>query len=147
MGLIGWLAENWFDLLQTVAITTGLYATVYNLRADRRERMVQTQFAVTAAHREIWSHVLENPALARILNTEADLAASPVTLNEELLVQFLILHLRATYKARRSGMDFGDDKIELDMRLFFALPIPRHVWDRSKEFQDQDFVEFVDANL
>src|SRR5213075_234561 len=68
MGILGWLGDNWFDLLQTVAITTGLFATVYNLRADRRERMVQTQLALTTGHREIWSKVVENPALARLLD-------------------------------------------------------------------------------
>lgn len=139
-----WWAENWFDVLQTVAISTGLFATVYNLRADRRERMVETQFALTAGHREIWSRLADKPALARVLKTRVDLQSKPITLEEDLLVRFVILHLRAAFKARRAGMDFGDDQVELDVRLLFTLPIPREIWHRYRQFQDAEFIAFVD---
>ncbi len=147
MGIGEWLAQNWFDLLQTVAITTGLFATVHNIRADRRERMVTTQFRIAAAHREIWSRLADNPSLDRVLSEDVDLAGNPMTIEEELLVQFLILHLRATFKARRAKMDFADDQIGLDTRAFFTLPIPREVWRRSRPFQDAEFVEFVESTL
>jgi hypothetical protein len=147
MEILGWIGGNWFDLLQTAAITTGLFATVHNLRADRRERMVQTQFAITSGHREIWSKLTENPSLARVLDPDANLDVEPVKLHEEMLVQFVILHLRAAFKARCAGMDFADDNVELDVRLLFSLPIFNAVWNRSRIFQDADFVAFVEAAL
>lgn len=143
----GWIAGNWFDLLQTAAIVTGLFATVHNIRADRRERMVNTQFTIASAHREIWSRLADNPKLARVLRGDANTSEKAITLDEELLVQFLILHLRATFKARRAKMDFGDDRVALDTRYFFTLPIPRAVWERSREFQDADFVAFVESAI
>ena len=143
----GWIAGNWFDLLQTVAIVTGLFATVHNIRADRRERMVNTQFTIAAGHREIWSRLADDPKLARVLRNDADISETAITLEEELLVQFLILHLRATFKARRAKMDFADDRVALDARYFFALPIPRAVWERSRAFQDEDFVAFIELAL
>ena len=64
-----------------------------------------------------------------------------------MLVQFLILHLRATFKARRAKMDFADDEVGRDVRLFFTLPIPREVWRRSREFQDADFIAFIETAM
>lgn len=147
MGIGEWVVQNWFGLLQTVAITTGLFATVHNIRVDRRERMVTTQFRIAAADREIWSRLADNPRLDRVLREDVDLSRSPMAIEEELLVQFLILHLRATFKARQAKMDFADDQIGLDMRSFFTLPIPREVWRRSRQFQDSDFVEFVERSI
>ncbi len=142
----GWIAGNWFDFLQTVAIVTGLFATVHNIRADRRERMVNTQFMIAAGHREIWSRLADNPNLSRVLSREADLSEKPVTLEEELLVQFLILHLRATFKARRAKMDFADDRIALDTRYFFTLPIPRAVWEKSRALSACDEIGEQQSN-
>lgn len=102
---------------------------------------------LTASHREIWSVLFSKPELARILRRDVDLAESAVTVEEELLVQFLILHLNATFKTRLNGMEFDDDGLAQDIRGFFSRPIPRFVWNRSKRFQSPDFVEFVEASL
>ena len=59
----------------------------------------------------------------------------------------MILHLRAAFKARKLGMQFDDDAVSSDIRQFLTRPIPRAVWERSKIFQDSDFVSFVDSCL
>ena len=61
-----------------------------------------------------------------------------------MFVHTLILHLRAAFKARDLGMQFDDDAVAADIRQFFNRPIPRAVWERSKVFQDREFVEFVE---
>jgi hypothetical protein len=70
-----------------------------------------------------------------------------VTDDEQLFVGFLILHLRASFKARQLGMEFNDDDLAADIREFFNLPIPRRVWENAKKFQDPDFVHFVTSHL
>ena len=141
------LTGHWFELLQTASILVGLFATTHTIRADTRERKIENLFAVTAAHRELWMEFYQNPALHRILNRQANLEKSPITLAEERFVHELILHLRASFKARQSGMEFDDDAVAADVREFFSWPIPRQVWARSKAFQDRDFVKFVESSL
>jgi len=147
MEILGWLGTHWFELLQMTSILVGLFATVYTLRDDVKERRVENLLALTAAHREIWSRLYEKPELRRILHDDVDLEASPPSSDEQLFVHLLILHLNAALKARNSGMDFSDDALATDIRHFFAHPITQHVWQRSKLYQNPDFVAFVEAHM
>jgi hypothetical protein len=146
-GMEVWLFEHWFDLSQTVILGAGLFATAASLRTDTKERKIQNLLDLTSAHREIWSMLYDRPQLNRILDPNPDLARQLVTLEEQLFVDFLILHLRTSFKARQSGLEFGGDAIGADIQDFFTLPIPRQVWEHSKKFQDLEFVKFVESNL
>jgi hypothetical protein len=115
------------------------------MRADSRERKVQSVFTLTAAHRDIWSKVYEHPNLARVLRPDAESKIVAVSNEEELFVHMLILHLSASYLARKLGMYFQEEGLRLDIREFFSRPIPKAVWEKSKQFQDKDFVEFVES--
>lgn len=139
------LQAHWFELLQTASILVGLFATIHTLRGDTRERKIENLFAVTAAHRELWTQFYRNPALHRVLEYDPDLTAHPPTLAERHFVHGLILHLRTSFKAREAGMEFDDDAVTADIAQFFARPIPRFVWEHSKKFQSPDFVAFVES--
>ena len=102
---------------------------------------------LTEAHRNLWTELYSKPQLARVLSDTVDLEKSPVTQEEELFVHLLILHLRAWFKARRSGMDMDDDAVSADIQEFFGHPIPREVWENSKKFQGDDFVAFVESSI
>ncbi len=145
MGNLGWLAEHWFELLQTVSIVTGLFVAAHSLRAEVKERKIQNLLALNSSYRDLWMLYIEREDLHRVHTDALDLKKTPPTKAEVRFVHLLILHLRAAYKARRAGMEFADDAVASDIRQFFARPIPRHVWDTSKKFQDRDFVAFVDA--
>ena len=145
MGIAEWWGINWLQLLQSVGIVAGLLFTAYNMRADSRERKVQSVFTLTAAHRDIWSKVYEHPNLARVLRPEAESKIISISNEEELFVHMLILHLSASYLARKLGMYLQEEGLRLDIKEFFSLPIPNAVWAKSKQFQDKDFVEFVES--
>lgn len=138
-----WATLHWLDLLQSVGILAGLLFTGYNIRADSRERKIQSVFALTEAHRDIWSKVYEHPNLARVLHPHAESATLNVSNEEELFVHMLILHLSASYLARKLGMYLQEEGLRLDIKQFFSLPVPNAVWEKSKLYQDRDFVEFV----
>lgn len=143
----GWMAEHGFDLLQTASIVVGLFATVHTIRADTRERKINNLFALTNSHRELWTKLYESPELVRVLDDAVNVERIPPTVDEEMFVHLLILHLRAWFKARLVGMEFDDDAVSADIRQFFAHPIPRSVWDKSREYQDRDFVGFVESSF
>lgn len=147
MIIFGWLAEHWFDLLQTASILVGVFTAVHSIREDTKERRIENLFSLTNAHREIWYKLYEREELARVLAPKVNLEFDPISHEEELFIHTLILHLRAAFKARDLGMQFDDDAVSADIRQFFTRTIPRAVWEQSKRFQDPEFVAFVDGCL
>jgi hypothetical protein len=147
MGIPEWLGQHGFELLSTVSIVVGLFVTAHSVRAEAKERKIQNLLALNAAHRDLWTKFLERTDLERIYDGAIDLVREPPTMAEKRFVHLLILHLRAAFKARRAGMEFADDAVAADIQQFFARPIPRHVWEHSKKFQDVDFVTFVEGNF
>ena len=145
MEILGWVVGHGFDILQTASILTGFFTAAYTIRTNTRERKIGNLFALTTAHREIWSRLHEQKELSRVLSPSVNLRSEPVTLEEELFVHTLILHVRTAFKARELGMQFDDDAVAADIRQFFNRPIPHTVWERSKVFQDREFVEFVES--
>ena len=147
MGILGWIGGHWFNLIETTSIVVGLFATISTIRADTSERRIDNLFALTSAHRELWMKLYDKPSLARVLSDKVNLTREPPSLEEELFVHLLILNLRASFKARLAGMDFDDDAVAADIRQFFAHPIPREMWKKSKVYQDSEFVSFVERSL
>lgn len=145
MEILGWIDIHWFDLLQTASIVVGLFATAHSIRAEANERRIQNLFTLTEAHRDLWTELYDKPELARVLQDDLDLKKSPIHRNEELFAHLLILHLATWYKARSLGSDLDDEAVSADIRQFFSHPIPRAVWEKSKQFQDHDFVAFVEG--
>jgi hypothetical protein len=144
MGFLHWVGENWFTLLETASIVTGLFFTAFSLRIDTKVRHVGNLLTITQQHREIWSEFYEKPELARVLDSGANLESS-ISNEEELFLKFLILHLNSAFRAMKSGMFLSPEGLRADIRQFFALPIPKRVWEKLKPLQDRDFVRFVQS--
>lgn len=88
---------------------------------------------------------MDEPALARVLDPQPDLATHPISNAESLFVLFLILHLASSFEATKHGMYFVERGLRADVRGFFSLPIPQGVWEQMKKYQHPDFVRFVDG--
>ena len=144
MKLLTWLTLHWLDLLQSISIVGGLLFTGIALRTDARSRRLQSLFAITKNHREIWSECRDRAELGRILDPKANLATKPITEEERMFVTFLILHLKTAYEASRSCFYIPPEALSKDIASFFSLPIPKAVWTKAKEFQDKRFVTFVE---
>lgn len=140
-----WLYEHGFTLLQTFGIVAGLFFTGWTIRMEARERRIENLFLLAAAHREIWSTLYQKPELARVLQTDFPDGPPEPTLEERIFVRSLILHLSASFQARRYGMYFNESGLAADVRQFFAKPIPRAVWRVLRGFQEADFVLYMEA--
>jgi hypothetical protein len=140
-----WVAEHWFELLQTVGIIGGLVFTAYTVRKDDSERQIANLLAIKQQHREIWKELYDRPKLFRVLKKDVDLSAEPVTDEEGLFVKLLFLHLDAVHRSKQAGMFVEIQGLSKDIREFLALPIPREVWNRLEPFQDKEFIAFVEA--
>lgn len=147
MTWLTWLDENWFSALQTLAILSGLFFTCITLKRDERSRRVANLLLLTANHRDVWNHLFTYPKLRRILAAHADLSKAPVTEDEALFVNFLVLHLNSAFQAIKNGLMDAPEGLATDIRTFLTYPIPRAVWDGLRRFQDASFVAFVESKL
>ena len=147
MGFNEWIGHNWLALIQTGALAGGLLFTGIAVLLDARARRVGNLIQLTQQHRDLWERLYIQPELARILDPATDLARSPVTAEEEMFVIFLVLHLSNTYYATRAGFIQKLHGLRKDIERFFSLPIPRAVWEKVKDLQDESFVRFVERSF
>ncbi len=146
MSFIDWLANKWFEIIQTVIVSIGLLATLHTIKEDTHSKKVQNAISLTTNHRELWSMMLQNPRLKRVLNARVDVIRKPPTPEEELFVQMMILHLRTALKARETKLEFGDEDIRTDVQEIFSLPIPKAVWEKTEHLHDDDLARLVNAS-
>lgn len=146
MALLQWLEQNWFSVFESAGIIGGLLFTAVTLHADAQARRIGNLIALTQHHQDIWTHLYTRPDLARVLDKTVNLQSAPITDEEELFINLLILHLNSAYQAMQTGMYLKPEGLRRDIQIFFSLPIPQAVWDATKLFQDEAFVRFVETN-
>ena len=146
MGFNEWIGQNWLALIQTGALAGGLLFTGIAVLLDARARRVGNLIQLTQQHRDLWERLYMQPELTRILAPAADPSKQPVTAQEETFVIFLILHLSNTYYAMRAGFFQKLRGLRKDIERFFSLPIPRAVWEKVKDLQEESFVRFVEES-
>ena len=144
-GIGNWLAQHGFEILSAVGIIAGLGFTAASFRADTRSRRLNNLVSLTQQHRDIWEEVQSNPALARVIDPNADVYTKPVTTQEAVFVGHLLLHLNSWYRLWKEGEVRSLDGLARDMNAFFALPIPAKVWHERRDFFDAEFADFVEG--
>ena len=147
MAFINWGAAHWFELLQSGGIIAGLLFTGFALRADALLKRVQTLFTVTEHHRDLWTQLYSRPELARVLELNPNLEQRPITIEEALFVNLLVLHIVAAFRAAEAEVYTRPEHLTYDIGEILSRPIPRAVWEKVKQVQDSDFVQFVEESL
>ncbi len=139
-----WMVDNWMTVLNAVGVVGGLFFTARALRSETRTRRIANLLTVTTNHREIWKEFSSRRELARILDSSADVTKQAVTPEEAEFVNFVTLHLSSVYYAMKDGIVVKLEGLRHDVRSFFSLPLPKAVWEKTKIFQNEDFVQFVE---
>lgn len=143
----GWLGQNWSTLIETTGIIAGLLFTAFTIRADTESRRATNLIEITKGHRDIWRLFLDNPDLARVFDPKADLVESPVSREEEIFANLVLLHLSTVFHALRAELVPSLDGLRQDVKGFFLLPIPFAVWTKTKLLQNESFIAFVEDCL
>jgi hypothetical protein len=141
MELWGWLTHNWIDLLTAI----GLFLTAYSLHSETKTRRVANLLILTQNHRELWSDFSDRPDLTRVLDASADITREPITRDEKIFVNTVILHIHASYQAMRNGLVIKPEGVRRDVSSLLNLPIFEIVWEETKVLQNDDFVVFVES--
>lgn len=142
-----WILQNWFNLFSVIGIVAGLGFTAFSLRSETKTRRIANLLAITANHREIWKEFLNNPKLERIRGPSADITNQPVTDAERVFVTMVILHTNSVFYTMSDHLVVNYQGLRRDIAQFFSLPIPKWVWGITKQFQNEDFAEFIDSIL
>ncbi len=147
MGIFNGFVVHWFDLLQSAGIIGGLLFTAYSIRKDNQARRISNLNAIADRHREIWQDFYSRPQFSRVLDAKVDLSKVPISQDEELFVNLLVVHLDSVHRAIKAGLFVKIEGLKQDISGFFALPIPRAVWEKYKHLLDRDFMELVESAL
>jgi hypothetical protein len=144
VGWGAWLDQNWFTLVQTLGIIGSVCLTAAALRRDARARKVGDYLALAAHHRELWSEVPRNAELVRVLQPEIDLVASPLSPAETEFLNLVIVHFQSGWLLAQGGGLITLNVLANDANSFFALPLPRVVWEETRHMRDPKFVSFIE---
>ena len=147
MGIWAWVAQNWFELVSVVGIIGGLCFTAVSLHSEAKTRRIANLLTLTGNQRELLKVFYHDQPLTRVVDASTDTTSRPVSRGEEMYVNAMIQHLSSAYRAMQSDLTIKPEGINRDVREFFVLPIPKSVWGKLKEFQDADFVAFVESCL
>jgi hypothetical protein len=138
-----WVAENWFIALSALGIIGGLFFNAISLRSETKTRRTANLLTLTANHREVWKEHYR-PELVRVTDKSVNLTKNPVTPEERAFVNTVILQTSSAYETLKEELVIKQEKLQWDIGSFFSLPIPSIVWEKTKIFQNKDFVEFVE---
>lgn len=140
-----WLDQNWFNLIQTFGIVGGLWFTAMTLRQQAQASKNTDLLTLAGQHRELWSEVHRRSDLNRVLHADVDLVAAPITVAEEEFLNTVIQHFNTSWVLARTGVAITTKTLAVDARSFFALPLPRTIFERTKAARDPKFVRFIEA--
>jgi hypothetical protein len=140
-----WIADNWVTLLNAVGVVGGLFLTASSLRSATKTQRVANLIALTSNHRDVWREFFRHPELTRVFDRSADLSKIPISPGEHEFVTMVVLHLSSVYESLKDELVIRQEGLQRDVCAFFSLPIPHAVWEKSKVFQNDDFVAFVES--
>lgn len=143
MEVVSWLTTHASELLQDLSIIGGLAFTAHAIHREAAARRISNLLELTKQRNELWNK-LNAPELSRISDERAALDTKPLSHEEQRFVTALILHLYMFFQTRRAKMYPKLEGLEADIKQFFARPIPKAVWESVKQYQNKDFVKFVE---
>lgn len=142
-----WLDQNWFTLIQTLGILGSIWLTRAALRRDARARKLGDYLVLAGHHRELWSEIHRHAQLARVLQPEVDLLASPMSIAEAEFLNIAIVHFQSGWLVAKDGGLITLDVLMADVRAFFSLPLPRAVWEQTRHMRDPNYVRFIEQAM
>lgn len=145
--MLGWLAHNWFDTLQTVGIVGGLLFAGISLRFDHRARRTEIALTLSEAHRQIWELPIEKPALERVSDPKADIVERPPSPEERRFVIMLASHIDCVLQAAKAGVFEMPVEMEHDIADLITLPVPKAVIQGILPYQRTDFRRYLETIL
>jgi hypothetical protein len=146
-GIHSWVEFNWFNLIQTAGIMGSLWLTAAAAAREAKAREIENLLTIGQHHRELWSGAYQRPELQRIFQANSDALAIPPKVAEEEFLNLVIVQYQITWSIAKTGGLVTLKELAADMRGFFSLPLPHAVWEKTRDYRNQQFVRFVERAL
>lgn len=140
-----WSITRWKELLEIGGTICALLFTGIALHTDIRVRRAQTLIEITKQHRELWMYFDEHPELEALYDAQRDMEKRPLTTMEKRFANYLFLHFRASYGAKRAKIHVLPEHLADDWREIFRNPGFLAAWEKMKRLHDREFVAAVEA--
>lgn len=140
-----WVSPDLSRILGDLGIIAGLFFTGFGFWRDARVRHGETLIELTKQHRELWMYYDEHPELAALFNPTRDMRAHPLTDEEARFANFLFLHLRASFGAKKARIHTLPEHVAEDWAEIFSHPAVCAAWDKMKDLHDRRFAALVEA--
>jgi len=145
--VFAWFNANWFPFLQTVCAIGGLCFTAGYFVGDGKSRRVVNLSSRTERHRALWDEARRSSDLYRIFHEDANVLSQSVTVAEEEFLNAAFLHFEYGWELAEITNKSRLNLLRKDVQHFFSLPLPRAVWEKTKQYRNPKFVRFVDRAL
>ena len=142
-----WTAENWFNLVQSVGVIGSLLMAAGAANREAKAREIENILTLSEHHRELWQDVAKRPDLARVLRSDEAVLQSKITIAEEEFINLVTVHFQTGWRIAAAGGITSLGELALDAKAFFTLPLPRAVWEKTKNLRNKGFVQFVERAL
>lgn len=146
-GIPSWVEVNWFNLIQTAGIVASLWFTAAGLIREAKAKEIENLLTIAEHHRDLWAKAYERPELARIFQVDADVASKSLTVAEAEFLNLVLVQYQITWFVAKAGGLVTEKELATDVNDFFALPLPRAVWERTKTSRNSKFVRFIEDAL
>lgn len=146
-GSSSWVAENWFNLVQTIGVIGSLLMTAAAACREARAKEIENLLIIAEHHRELWTVARQRVELKRIFQEDFCALKSPVTVAEQEFLNLVLAHLLTSWRIAKAGGIITLKELADDAKDFFTLPLPRAVWEKTKTNRNPEFVRFVENAL
>jgi hypothetical protein len=144
-GFFSWIDGN-FNVIQTFGILGSLWLAVAVGRREAKAKESENLLTIAEQHEQLWSRAYARKDLERIFLADADLS-QPISIAEAEFLRLVVSHFQTIWLIARAGGLLTLHELALDAGEFFALPLPRAVWEKTKQTRNPKFVRFVDRAL
>lgn len=138
---------NWFNLVQSAGIIASLLFAATTIRRESRRQMMTVLLSLNEQHRDLWSELHRRPELARILDPNPDLVATPVTPAEFEFLNTVFVHYCTGWRLATEHGVLSVHDLQRDLGDFLSRPIPLQVWHQSLQTRELQFAAFVQSSV
>jgi hypothetical protein len=142
-----WVDGSWFNVIQTAGIIGSLWLAMAAANRDAKAKEIENLLSLSEHHRELWKEIPQRKDLARIFQTDADVLLTPPTVAETEFLNLVFVHFQTGWRIAKAGGITTLKEMQADIRDFFSLPLPRAVWEKTKNCRNWQFVRFVKQAL
>ena len=142
-----WVWDNWFNIIQTAGIIGSLAMAASASNREAKAKEIENILTLSEHHRNLWTVVTQRPELERIFQSDVDVLKSPATVVENVFLNEIIVQFLTGWRVAAAGGVTTLGELAADVRAFFSLPLPRAVWEKTKNSRNQQFARFVERSL